>query len=442
MEEKIELALLDKFRDDYNKIKNEKLQKALQTRPILDVCLNEEIKAENKFEFNIELEDCKIYNQYSSKRCWMFAVLNLIKNNMAQNLNQSVMTFELSTNYLNFYDKLEKANHAYQTIIDLKVSDDFVMCDYDSHPLLTGYLKDPVRENGKLNFASALLKKYGIVPMSVMPETFNSRYSEDFNNWFTRKIRYDMQELLSLKGKKKNLYKAKKRMLKECYNLLANILGEPPKTINYNYIDKNNDKKNILNFTPIEFYNQYCSINLDNFVQIAQMPIFDYYKKYERRYSKNLVEAEAHNFINVPQNEFTSLCLSQLKEGIPVVIGCDNRKYRDKESKILDTRIFDFEKLLGIKDLEKLEALKTFDCKTRHFMTIRGAFVENDKPLRWKVEDTAGDEARINGFYVMNNNYFEKCVYYAWIDKKFLSKKITNLLETKAELYGFEGSEL
>lgn len=64
------------------------------------------------------------------------------------------------------------------------------------------------------------------------------------------------------------------------------------------------------------------------------------------------------------------------------------------------------------------------------------------KPIRWKVEDSAGKDARINGYYVMNNNYFEKCVFYAWINKKFLPKKILQAFEQKPVVYGFEGAEL
>ena len=442
MKDKIEIELLEKFSKNYNKVKDAKLQKSLQTKPILDVCLNSAVKKENKFEFNLELEEGKIYNQGISKRCWMFGIFNLIKNDIAHNLNQSVKSFELSPNYLNFYDKLEKANHAYQTIIDLDVKDDFLLCDYDDHPILTGYFKDPVRENGKAIFARALLKKYGIVPMSVMPETYNSMNSDDFNNWFTRKVRYDMLKLLSLKKAQKDVYSVKEKMLGECYTLLAHVLGEPPKTFNYAYTDENGHKKRLTNQTPIDFYNTYCSINLDDFVQVAQMPIFELYKRYEKRYTQNIVEADAHSFLNIPQNEFTKLCLSQLKSGIPVPIGCDNRKYRDKESQVLDTRIFSFEKLLGIKDMTKAQALETFDCRSRHIMAIRGAHIVNGKPIRWKIEDSCGEDARISGYYVMNNNYFEKCVFYAWIHKRLLSKKMLEALKNPAVIYGFEGSDL
>ncbi len=442
MKQKIENEQIEFFSKCFNKIKDKNLQKILANNSILDVALNEKIKKENKFEFNIELEEGKIYNQGDCKRCWIFGALNLIKNNMAHNLNQNVMEFELSPNYLNFFDKLEKANHAYQVIIDSEIDEKFLLCDYEDHPILTGYLKDPVRENGKVAYAHALLRKYGIVPISVMPETYNSLNSDDFNKWYTRKIHLDMLKLISLKKSNSDLYKEKEKMLKECYKILAYVLGEPPKTFDYTYTDENNKVVKLKNLTPMEFYQKYCSVNLDEYVLIAQIPIFDYYKKYERRYTKNIVEADAHNFINIPQKQFTELCLKQLKSNIPVVIGCDNKKYRDKESKILDTRIFNFDTLFNIKDMTKAQSLETFDCRARHIMTIRGAYVADDNPIRWKVEDSAGENNRINGYYVMNNNYFEKCVFYAWINKKFLSRKLLKVLQEPAILYGFEGSEI
>ena len=442
MKQKLEFEQIRNFSEYFNKTKNPKMIQELSKKSILEVALNRQIKKENKFEFNIELEDCKIYNQGNSKRCWMFGILNLIKNDMAHNLNQNALEFELSANYLNFFDKLEKANHAYQTVIDVDINENSLLCDYDDHPILTGYFKDPARENGKAIFARSLLKKYGIVPITVMPETYNSLNSDDFNRWFTQKIHFDMLKLISLKKSNKDLYKEKEKMLKECYVFLSNVLGEPPKIFDYTYKNENNKIIKLKNQSPLEFYKNYCSIDLDDYVQIAQMPIFDYYKKYERRYTKNIIEAEAHCFINIPQKQFTDLCLTQIKSKIPIVIACDNKKYRDAESKILDTRIFNFDRLFGIKDMSKAQALETFDSRARHIMTVRGVHVINGKPIRWKIEDSAGIENRINGYYVMNNNYFEKCVFYAWINKKFLPQKILKTLKSPAVLYGFEGSEI
>lgn len=434
---------LEEFGKNFRENKNEELQNRLKDNPLLDVCLNAQARDENKFEFNVELEECRRYTQAKSLRCWLFATLNFIKNDIAHNLGQSTMDFEFSANFLNFYDKLEKANHAYQMMIDLDVDlNSFRMCDYETHPILTGYLKSPVRENGKINYAVSLLKKYGIVPSSAMPETYNSSNSDDFNNLFMRKVKFDMLEILRLRKENGDVYSAKKQMLSECYSMLAHVLGEPPKTFDYTYNNENGEAVKIEGITPLEFYRSYCKINFDDYIQLANYPIFEYYKKFKRRFTQDIVEGEEYKFVNIPLSEFSELCVRQLQAGIPVPIACENRKYRDSESKILDTRNFDFEKLFGYRDMTKEQSLSAFDTRSRHVMVVRGVHLEDGKPVRWKVEDSYGDDARINGYYVMNNNYFEKCVFFALINKKFVSDKIIEASKLEPVEYGFEGGEI
>lgn len=48
--------------------------------------------------------------------------------------------------------------------------------------------------------------------------------------------------------------------------------------------------------------------------------------------------------------------------------------------------------------------------------------LENGKPQRWKVEDSYGDSKKVNGYYIMNDNYFDEFVLQVIINKKYLSK--------------------
>lgn len=443
MQKNIDFENISNFSKKYQKMRNIKLEKELKTKNILESCYNSDVEKDNKFEFNFELEPCKIYNQNTSMLCWLFAVINLIKNDVAHNLQQNPLEFELSVNYLSFYDKLEKANHLYQTMIDLEIEnyDDFQLCFYKTHPLLTGYFKDPVKENGKPQYARELIKKYGLVPACVYPQTENSKNPESFMKYYSQKVKQDLFKLLQAKKKGNiNLYKLKEGFLSECYNILSQVFGEPPKIFDYTYKNENIEKIRLKNISPQEFYKEYCNIDLDEFVLIANIPQTKkpYYKRYQKMFSGNIEDKSAFEYINIPQNEFTNICLKQLFANIPVVISCDNRKYRNVESKILDTRLFTLEKDFGIKEIDKQKGLESYDIRGRHLMVIRGVHIENDKPLRWKVEDSAGEEARNNGYYIMNHNYFEKCVFYAMIKKEFLPKKLLNVLNTTPILFGFE----
>lgn len=444
MNKSIDKIILEKFRTNYKNPQNISLQNRFKNEMLLDVCLNQAVIDENKFEFNIELEDCKIYDQHTSLRCWLYSCLNLIKNDIAHNLNMSPMEFELSANYLSFYDKLEKSNHAYQTIIDYDGEiNNFNILDYDNHRFLSEFLKEPAKENGRIEYARELVKKYGIVPYQVMPDNYNTKDSAQLIKLFLQKVRVDLYKLIEAKkAMARDLLKIKETLLQENYNLLCNLIGEPPVVFDYTYKDVNDTTKDLQSITPLQFYKKYSSLNLDDFILIGNVPQKSkpYFKKYRKAYSGNIQNSSYVEFINIPQDMFTELCITQLKNNLPVCFACENQKYRNKESKILDTRIFDFEKLLGVEDLTKEQALDSFDISLKHWMTFRGVHIENNKPIRWKVEDSAGSESRINGYYIMNHNFFEKCVFQAWIHKKFLSKEVLEINKTKPVLFGYNDS--
>lgn len=105
------------------------------------------------------------------------------------------------------------------------------------------------------------------------------------------------------------------------------------------------------------------------------------------------------------------------------------RQFRDKKSGVLDTRLFDYNKTLGIESLTKEEGLNTARIKMHHFMTLTGVHIIDGKPVRWKVEDSYGDKEKINGCYIMNDNYFDKYVFDVIVDRKYLFDKHIELLK-------------
>lgn len=228
-------------------------------------------------------------------------------------------------------------------------------------------------------------------------------------------------------------------MLNENYTILCKVLGTPPIVFNYSYKDQYGKSKVIKQITPQEFYNKYSSINLDDFILIGNVPMktFPYYSKFRKAYSGNIEGKSFVEFINLPQKDFVELIVLQLKSNIPVCFACENKKYRNQESTVLDTRLFSYEKLFGIKDMDKTHALESFDITLKHWMTFKGCQIEEGKVIRWKVEDSAGEDQRTNGYYVMNNNFFEKCVFQAWINKNFLKKDHFKILNKKPILFGY-----
>lgn len=119
----IKLDDIKDFSKKYNtNPKNKQIENKITKEGLIKACINKNIIEENQAIFNIELSETKRYNQKESLRCWAFSGFNMIKRNMAENLNINIMDFELSNNYVAFFHRLEKANLAYEKVINSKTT--------------------------------------------------------------------------------------------------------------------------------------------------------------------------------------------------------------------------------------------------------------------------------------------------------------------------------
>ena len=89
-----------------------------------------------------------------------------------------------------------------------------------------------------------IIKKYGIVPKSAMPETYSSSNTSEINKILKRILRMYAYELRTNYKKKKNLEDIENQkldMLENIYAILCTAFGRPPEKFDFEYTDK--DKK-------------------------------------------------------------------------------------------------------------------------------------------------------------------------------------------------------
>lgn len=418
----IELKDIEYFSKNYNKhIENKAIENKIKKYGLDKVCINKKIIEENPPIFNLELEETKRYDQKESLRCWAFSGINVIKRNMANNLNIDIMKFELSDNFIAFFHRLEKANTAYERVITSKTTDlDKIV--------KKNILKNPIEEVGNWKTFIGIVKKYGLVPIETMPTTIEGKSATKVTNLFSETVRSNAITLLKLKQQNKNIdeiRKKKAKILEEDYAFLSKVYGEPVKTFHYEYTDKNGNHIILKNITPKKFAQQFLSIDIENFVFVSNVPKKDrkYGQKLKNPTSINIHKMKYVEFLHISSQELKELSLRQLREHIPVMIGIYIRKFADNDSGVLDTRLYDYHKFVNYKSLNKEDGLLTGDIYLHHWMTITGVKIEDNKPIRWKVEDSYGDKEKVNGYYIMNDNYFDKYVFTAIIDKKYLSAK-------------------
>lgn len=382
---------------------------------------NAEVYRTTTHNFSVNIKQGEITNQKASGRCWMFAALNTMRFQVMQKLNLD--TFELSQNYTLFYDKLEKANYFYESI--LQTLDEPV-----SGRLIAHLLSAPLNDGGQWDMFTSLIEKYGIVPKSAMPETIISSKTGEMNSTLTEKLRGDACILRRMykEGKSmEELRAAKDEMMKTIYNALCICLGVPPKTIDLEVRDKDDNFIRDTGLTPQEFYNKYVGMNLKDYISVINAPTEDkpYYHSYGVKFLGNVLEGNAVRYVNLPIEELKKAAIAQMKDGEPVWFGCDVGKRSERDLGVMDLDLYHTEELLNTTfPMTKAERLDYGQSLMTHAMVFQGVNLdENGKPNRWRVENSWGKEPGKDGYYVMTDEWFNEYMYQIVVNKKYLPQE-------------------
>ncbi|WP_373305664.1 aminopeptidase C [Secundilactobacillus yichangensis] len=371
--------------------------------------------------FSVELDTGKVANQKQSGRCWMFAALNTMRHHLADLFNLS--DFELSQNYTNFWDKFEKANYFYQNVLDTA-----------DQPLTSRkvafLMATPQQDGGQWDMLCAIIEKYGIVPKSVMPETYNSSKSSELNSTLNKKLRKDAVTLRGLTAKGASddeITAARDKMLGEVYRLLCYTLGEPAQKFDFEYRDDDKNYHLDRGLTPKSFYDKYVGWNLTDYVSIINSPTSDkpYNKTYTVEMLGNVVGGREVKHLNVTMDDFKQLAIAQLKDGQSVWFGCDVGQSSDRQKGIMDTNAYNKNDLLDMDlSMTKAERLDYGESLMTHAMVITGVDLVDGKPTKWKVENSWGEKVGTKGYFVMSDSWMEEYCYQVVVNKKYLSPEL------------------
>lgn len=428
MKEQITLKELESFQKEYRKdTTNKLLENAIVNAGINEVTLDKDIIRENQSVFSIELPNGKRYDQKGSGRCWLFAGINMIKYHVAKNMNIEPTNIDLSKAYLTFFDKLEKMNTIYERVIHSKKIDYAILNDEETVSF---------GEGGWYQYFKELIKKYGMLPARYMKESQPADNSFVLCRILQEKVLRGVYELKQLKENNASLEalrKKKQELLTNDYEILAKAYGEPVTSFDLEYRDK--DKNLIVkeNMTPLQFRDEYLTLNLDDFVSIGNVPSYnkEYYRLYQVNECESVYEVSTFQFLNLPIHEVKELVIKQLKDSTPVWFGSNVSKMKDMKSGVMDSRIYNYRDIFHFDLLTKEEALNFHDIQISHAMSFVGVHLnELQKPLRWKVENSWGTKDN-DGLFVMNDNFFSDFVMSVMVHKKYLAEKQLKALETK-----------
>lgn len=375
--------------------------------------------------FSLDLPTGSVTHQKHSGRCWMFAGLNVMRQKMAQKFG--LKDFELSQSYLMFYDKLEKAHYFLTSMVET-VSEPL------EGRLVAWLLASPMQDGGQWDMFVNLIKKYGVVPKTVMPESFHSSDSMLMNRLLTAKLREDAVQIrgrVARGATKDDLWESVDAMTADIYRMLVRFLGEPPEHFDFEYRDDQGGYHGYRHMSPTTFYDTFNEVVLDNYISVINAPTPD--KPYGRTYTVdflgNVVGGQPVLYLNLPIQEFKDLALAQLQDNNPVWFGCDVGKMSDRQNGILDPAQYQYDDALGVSlHMTKAERLMYGESQMTHAMVLTGVNVQDGHPNRWKVENSWGDDVGDHGYFVMSDAWFDEYMYQVVIDKGYLTEQQKNAL--------------
>ncbi|ORX34978.1 peptidase C1B, bleomycin hydrolase [Kockovaella imperatae] len=400
--------------------------------PVTSLTSRKALIHDNKV-FNLQLKGLGAKNEYpgprvnqgSSGRCWLFATCNVLRYNVMEQLK--IEDFELAQAYLFFYDKLEKANHYLENMIEL--------ADEPNDSRTVSFLnREPLGDGGQWDMAVNILEKYGCVPKTIYPESFSSMASGKLNNMILSKLR-EFAIVLREQAKTQSvssLRKTKSEMMTQIYTTLSITLGAPPhpdEPFTWDYYDSEN-KFHHWRGSPKEFYAQFCQRKnmapKDSFSLIN-----DPRNKYEHLYTVerlgNVWGGRPVRYVNAPIEALEDAVVAGIKANTPLFFGCDSGKTGDRVSGVWDTELYDTKLAYGWSlQANKTQRLETGDSSMTHAMVITAVHLdESGRPLKYKIENSWSDQNGEKGWFMMTASWFREYVYQVVIPRSVADKRWT-----------------
>ena len=353
-------------------------------------------------KFDIDLWPGKpVTDQKRSGRCWLYASLNPLRQRMCE--RYGLEDFRFSTNYLYFFDQLQKSEDFLARMVELR--------ERPIHdPDIAELLREPIGSEGQWCYFAVLAEEHGLAPLAAMPDTAANADGTELTFLLCNRLRKGAMELRSCETSDIPAVRAACRA--DVRAILTGELGTPPEEFLWN------DETT----TPLAFLRDVVGVDFGEYVMLMHHPSERWPSP--RAYHEIENPAKRHPYLimlSVDMGTIKAAALRQLRDGEQVIVGCDPRWQSSRSLGVLDMELYDWD---GMK-LPKAEAIEAKQICACHVMSIDGWASDG----RWKVQDSHGPETGPDGHYVMTDDWFDAFVLSAVIRKKYLSPELLALLE-------------
>ena len=153
------------------------------------------------------------------------------------------------------------------------------------------------------------------------------------------------------------------------------------------------------------------------------------------KYLGNVVGMDQVKHLNLPLDEMKAAIIRQMQDGKVVWFGSDVGKFGDRDNGYWDDTSFQAELLTGLDlAISKEDSLDLGFAAMNHAMVLTGVHLEDGRPVRWRIENSWGDEKGKKGYYICSDTWFDQYVFQAAVEKKYLLDNAQYLTRTPVEL--------
>jgi bleomycin hydrolase len=418
---------LDLFRKDFAASPAYRLAQNAVTRVTVDdVAIDREIINSTSHSTSTVLDDWKVTDQQHSGRCWLFAGLNLLRVGAMRAMG--LKDFEFSQNYAMFWDKVERANYFLEAIIET--------ADRDVDDRTVAHLLDAVADDGgQWNMFVAIVNKHGLVPKAVMPETQSSANTGRMNSVLRTLLRQGARSVRDAAARGADAARAEKAdVLRVVYRVLCIHLGTPPDRFDWQWTDSDREFHRDGVLTPQDFAAKYVQLPVNDYVCLVHdpRPSNPAGRTYTVQYLGNVVGAPPVIYLNVDMSMIKEIAAATLQAGEPVWFGCDVSKMMSSEYGVWDARLYDLPSVYDTPfALGKADRLIWHESRMTHAMLFTGVDLAGGAPRRWRVENSWGTAKGRDGFYTMNDSWFDEYVFEISARREALTEALQQALDAE-----------
>ena len=397
------------------------MQNALSTTDVDKVVLDHARTLSVPRSMSHHLDDWEATDQKQSGRCWMFAGLNLLRVGVAARLG--VKEFEFSQSYVQFWDKLEKANHWLESIL--------ATADLDADDRTVAHLLEtPAEDGGQWNMFLALVAKHGLVPKEVMPETESSSKTSKLNrdvSSLLRRAAHDLRQRRATGASAEEVDRGQGRRARggapdavPAPRYAAHVVhvavarqgqglpprrGADPARVRRALRDPADRRLRVRRPRPA-----------------AEQPLRPDLHRRASRQRRRGASGGLPQRRDVTDQEACGRGAggSADRPAEPVWFGCDVGQMLDVDLGLWHASLFDYDELYGTRDLgpalSKADRLHHHGTAMTHAMLLTGVNLadgpgDDQVPTRWRVENSWGTEKADKGFWTMDDSWFDEYVF-------------------------------